>query len=73
MFAEVPGLYAVTRGNAGYTAVLSWPNAPDRSLVLTISSAGVMSYGAGCGLPAAPKPGRELPPTAPCNSRTAKQ
>jgi hypothetical protein len=60
LLAEVPGLYAVTRGNAGYTAVLSWPDAPDRSLVLTISSAGVTSYGAGCGLPVVPKPGREL-------------
>ena len=60
LLADRPGLYAVARASTTYTAVLSWPDAPDRSLVLAISSAGVMGYGAGCGLPLAAKPGREL-------------
>jgi hypothetical protein len=60
LLADRPGLSAVYQGTAGYTAVLSWPDAPDRSLVLTISSAGVTAYGAGCGVPLAAKPGREL-------------
>jgi hypothetical protein len=60
LLADKPGLSAVYRENAGYTAVLSWPDAPDRSLVLTISPAGVTSYAAGCGAGPAAKPGHEL-------------
>jgi len=58
--ADTPGLYAVDRLSNSYTAVLSWPDALDRSLVLTISAAGVTSYGTTCGLPLDPSPDREM-------------
>ncbi len=60
LLANAPGLYAVSQVRGGYTAVLTWPGALDRSLVLEVSSVGVASYGAGCGLPLAPAAGREL-------------
>jgi len=60
MLGDRPGLYAIDGLNGSYTAVLSWLDAPDRSLVLTISSVGVTSYGAECGPPVVPNPGHEL-------------
>lgn len=58
--AATPGLYAVDRIGSAYMAVLSWPDALDQSLVLTISAAGVTSYGTACGVPAEPAPGHAL-------------
>ncbi len=60
VLTETPGLYVIERQHSTYTAVLSWPNARDRSLVLTISAAGVTSYGTACGIPSDPNPDREL-------------
>ena len=60
VLADTPGVYAIDGLNGSYTAVLSWPDALDRSLVLTISPAGVTSYGTECGVPLDPNPGREL-------------
>jgi hypothetical protein len=60
VLADTPGVYAIDGLNGSYTAVLSWPDALDRSLVLTISPAGVTSFGTECGLPVDPNPGREL-------------
>ena len=58
--ADAPGVYAIDGLNGSYTAVLSWPGALDRSLVLTISAAGITSYGTACGPPLDQNPGREL-------------
>lgn len=60
VLADTPGVYAIDGLNGSYAAVLSWPDALDRSLVLTISPAGVTSYGTECGVPLDPNPGREL-------------
>jgi hypothetical protein len=60
LLTDTPGLVAVTTFASSYTAVLSWPNAPDRSLVLTITSLGVTSYGSTCGPPTAPTFGRPV-------------
>lgn len=60
LLAHKPGLYAISQVSGSYRAVLAWPDAPDQSLVLVISSEGVTSYGAGCGLPLAPTTGHEL-------------
>jgi hypothetical protein len=60
VLADTPGVYAIDGLNGSYTAVLSWPDALDRSLVLTISPVGVTSYGIACGPPLDPNPGRKL-------------
>jgi len=60
LLADTPGLYAVSQVSGGYSAVLTWPNAPNRSLVLKISSVSVTWYGTGCGLPLVPNDGHEL-------------
>lgn len=60
LLADKPGLYAAMRGSSGYTAVLSWPDAPDRSLVLRVTPEGVTSYAAGCETPAAATQGHAL-------------
>jgi hypothetical protein len=60
LLVDTPGLYAVGQDSVGYSAVLSWLDAPERSLILTISSAGVTSYRAGCGLPESATVGRPL-------------
>lgn len=51
LLADRPGVLAVVRVKDSYNATLSWPDAPDRSLILTISATGVTSYGAECGAP----------------------
>jgi hypothetical protein len=57
---QQPGVLSVARVGEGYTAVLAWPEVPDRTLVLSIAPLGIASYGAACGPAVAPPPGDEL-------------
>lgn len=58
--AQQPGVLSVARVGEGYTAVLAWPDVPDRTLVLSMAPLGIASYGAACGPAVAPPPGDEL-------------
>lgn len=60
LIADTPGLSSVSQVSGGYRALLSWPDALDRSLVLGISSLGVTSYSTGCGPTLASGAGHEL-------------
>lgn len=60
LLANTPGLYAVTRSGGDYRVALGWPDATDRSLVLIVSSLGVVSFGTECGLPLEPTAGRQI-------------
>ncbi len=60
LLTDTPGVFAVTTAASTYTAVLSWNDAPNRSLVLTINALGVASYGSACGPPAVPSLGRAV-------------
>jgi hypothetical protein len=60
LLAVTPGVYSVARSGRDYVTVLAWPDAPERSLSLGVSSLGITSYAAGCGVPMAAKPGYAL-------------
>lgn len=60
LLLETPGVYSIARSGEGYASVLSWPDAPERTLVLNISSAGISSFAAGCGPAPAPSSGYAL-------------
>lgn len=49
LLAQRPGLLSVAKANGAYHAVLSWPDATDHTLMVTISATGVTSYASGCG------------------------
>jgi hypothetical protein len=49
LLLETPGVHSIARSGQGYASVLSWPDAPERTLVLNISSAGITSFSADCG------------------------
>jgi hypothetical protein len=60
LLLETPGVHSIARTGEDYASVLSWPDAPERTLVLNISSAGITSYAAGCGPLAATASGYAL-------------
>lgn len=60
LLAVTPGVYSVARSGRDYVTMLAWPEAPDASLNLVVSSLGITSYAAGCEVPVAAPPGYAL-------------